>query len=178
MIGSRRGVSGHRSAATFEVGTEPAFFVAERIMTSPIQDTVEDRLRAAEPEVEVLLAEVVGGGTLRVLIDHPEGVTLDLCVRVTHELGDLREQYAVEVSSPGTDRPLVKPEHYRRFTGRKVRVRTKQPITVAGGDSEEPRKSFTGELVGSDDHAVTLAADGGVVTIPYAEIHRSNLVEE
>jgi ribosome maturation factor RimP len=91
---------------------------------------------------------------------------------------DLREQYAVEVSSPGTDRPLVKPEHYRRFQGRKVKVRTRQPITVAGGDSDEPRKSFTGELVGSDETAVTLAADGGVVTIPYAEIHRSNLVEE
>jgi len=147
-------------------------------MNPSIQDTVESRVAAAEPDVEVLLAEVVGGGTLRVLIDHPDGVSLDLCVRVTRAMEDLRDQYAVEVSSPGTDRPLVKPEHYRRFQGRKVRVRTRQPITVAGGDSDEPRKSFTGELVGSDEHAVTLAADGGVVTIPYAEIHRSNLVEE
>ncbi len=150
--------------------------MAEHSMTSSIQDTVETRVAAAEPDVEVLLAEVVGGGTLRVLIDHPDGVSLDLCVRVTHLMDDLREQYAVEVSSPGTDRPLVKPEHYRRFTGRKVRVRTTQAIT--GGDSGEPRKSFTGELVGSDEQAVTLAADGGVVTIPYAEIRRSNLVEE
>ncbi len=152
--------------------------MAEPSMNPSIQDTVEDRVSAAEPDVEVLLAEVVGGGTLRVLIDHPEGVSLDLCVRVTHLMDDLRERYAVEVSSPGSDRPLVKPAHYRRFTGRKVRVRTKQPITVADGASGEPRKSFTGELVGSDEQAVTLAADGGVVTIPYAEIHRSNLVEE
>jgi ribosome maturation factor RimP len=152
--------------------------MAEPSMNPSIQDTVEDRVSAAEPDVEVLLAEVVGGGTLRVLIDHPDGVSLDLCVRVTHLMDDLRERYAVEVSSPGSDRPLVKPAHYRRFTGRKVRVRTKQPITVADGASGEPRKSFTGELVGSDEHAVTLAADGGVVTIPYAEIHRSNLVEE
>lgn len=152
--------------------------MAEPTMNPSIQDTVEDRVKAAEPDVEVLLAEVVGGATLRVLIDHPDGVNLDLCVRVTQAMDDLREKYAVEVSSPGTDRPLVKPEHYRRFTGRKVRIRTKGPITVAGGESDEPRKSFTGELVGNDEQAVTLAADGGVVTIPYAEIHRSNLVEE
>lgn len=146
-------------------------------MTASIQDTVEDRLRAAEPEVEVLLAEVVGGGTLRVLIDHPEGVGLDLCVRVTKHLEELRDRYAVEVSSPGSDRPLVRPDHYRRFVGRRVRVRTTHPVAAADG-AGEPRKTFTGELVGSDEQTVTLAADGGVVTIPYAEIHRSNLVEE
>ena len=154
--------------------------MAEPVMTASIQQNVEDRLRDSEPEVEVLLAEVVGGGTLRVLIDHPDGVTLDLCVQVTHALTDLREKYAVEVSSPGRDRPLVKPEHFRRFVGRRVRVRTREPLAVAGSDdgSAEPRKSFTGELVGADDAAVTLAADGGVVTIPYELIHRSNLVEE
>jgi ribosome maturation factor RimP len=154
--------------------------MAEPVMTASIQQNVEDRLRDSEPEVEVLVAEVVGGGTLRVLIDHPDGVTLDLCVQVTHALTDLREQYAVEVSSPGRDRPLVKPEHFRRFVGRRVRVRTREPLAVAGADdgSVEPRKSFTGELVGADDAAVTLAADGGVVTIPYELIHRSNLVEE
>ncbi|WP_246851900.1 ribosome maturation factor RimP [Patulibacter sp. SYSU D01012] len=145
-------------------------------MTSSIQDTVEARLRTADPAVEVLLAEVVGGGTLRVLIDHPDGVSLDLCVEVTHHLNDLRERYAVEVSSPGRDRPLVKPEHFRRFVGRRAKVRTREPLAVSGADA--PRRSFTGELVGADDQAVTLAADTGVVTIPYAEIHRSNLVEE
>jgi ribosome maturation factor RimP len=156
--------------------------MAEYVMTSSIQDTVEDRLRAAEPSVEVLLAEVVGGGTLRVLIDHPDGVTLDLCTRVTHHLEDLREQYAVEVSSPGRDRPLVKVEHFQRFIGSLVRVRTREPLAVTGTDEAarpgEARRSFTGELVGADERAVTLAADGGIVTIPYAEIHRSNLVEE
>lgn len=157
--------------------------MAAPTMPSSIQQTVEDQLRASEPEVEVLLAEVVGGGTLRVLIDHPDGVSLDLCVQVTHALSELREQYAVEVSSPGRDRPLVKPEHFRRFVGRRVRVRTREPLAVAGSgaaadDAPEPRRSFTGELVGADDAAVTLAADGGVVTVPYELIHRSNLVEE
>lgn len=156
--------------------------MAESVMTSPIQDTVEARLKAAEPSVEVLLAEVVGGGTLRILIDHPDGVSLDLCSQVTRHLDDLRETYAVEVSSPGRDRPLVKAEHFQRFVGSRVRVRTREPLAVAGEGTSakpsEPRRSFTGELVGADERAVTLAADGGIVTIPYAEIHRSNLVEE
>lgn len=163
-----------------EVGTEPAFFMAESVMTSSVQDTIEAQLRVADPQVEVLLAEIVHGGVLRVYIDHPDGVSLDLCTEVTHHLAELRETYAVEVSSPGPERPLVKADHFRRFVGRRARVRTREPLTVqsGAGSTPEPRRSFTGELVGADDRAVTLAADGGIVTIPYAEIHRSNLVEE
>lgn len=163
-----------------EVGTEPAFFMAESVMSSSVQDTIEAQLRLADPQVEVLLAEVVHGGVLRVYIDHPDGVSLDLCTEVTHHLGELREKYAVEVSSPGAERPLVKADHFRRFVGRRARVRTREPLAVrsGAGSESEPRRSFTGELVGADELAVTLAADGGIVTIPYAEIHRSNLVEE
>ncbi|MFA4928344.1 MAG: ribosome maturation factor RimP [Patulibacter sp.] len=156
--------------------------MAESVMTSSVQDTIEAQLRDADPQVEVLLAEVVHGGVLRVYIDHPDGVTLDLCTEVTHHLGALREKYAVEVSSPGPERPLVKADHFRRFVGRRARVRTLEPLAVESGTdgsgTPEPRRSFTGELVGADERTVTLAADGGVVTIPYAEIHRSNLVEE
>ena len=65
----------------------------------------------------MLLAEVLGGHTLRLFIDHPDGVTLGLCERVTHALADLRERYALEVSSPGTERPLSKPQHFQRFLG-------------------------------------------------------------
>lgn len=163
-----------------EVGTEPAFFMAESVMSSSVQDTIEAQLRLADPQVEVLLAEVVHGGVLRIFIDHPDGVSLDLCTEVTHHLGELREKYAVEVSSPGPERPLVKADHFRRFVGRRARVRTREPLAVQSGTGAqpEPRRSFTGELVGADERAVTLAADGGVITIPYAEIHRSNLVEE
>jgi ribosome maturation factor RimP len=137
---------------------------------SSLQADVESRLAAAEPQVEVLLAEVVGRDTLRVFIDHPEGVTLDLCERVTHELVELRERYALEVSSPGIERPLTKPAHFRRFLGRRARVRTR--------DARDGHKSFTGELVGASDEEVTIAAATGVIAIPYADIHRSNLVEE
>ena len=134
------------------------------------QADIEARLAAAEPQVEVLLAEVVGGHTMRVFIDHPDGVTLDLCERVTHELAEIRERYALEVSSPGLDRPLTKPAHFRRFLGRRARVRTRE--------ARDGHKSFTGELVGASDEEVTIAAATGVIAIPYADIQRSNLVEE
>jgi ribosome maturation factor RimP len=135
----------------------------------PIQEDIEARLASAQPEVEVLLAEVEGD-TLRVFIDHPDGVTLGLCEQVTHDLFELRERYALEVSSPGTSRPLTKPDHFRRYLGRRATVRTRE--------RHDDRRSFTGELVGASDDEVTIAADTGVVTVAYADIHRSNLIEE
>ena len=137
---------------------------------STIQADIEARLAQVEPDVEVLLAEVLNGTTVRLFIDHPEGVTLDLCARVTHALPEVRERYALEVSSPGIERPLTKPDHYRRFLGRRARVRTR--------DAVEGHRNFTGELVGASDTDVTLAADTGVVQIPYSDINRSHLVEE
>jgi ribosome maturation factor RimP len=137
---------------------------------STLQTDIEARLAQTAPDVEVLLAEVVGGHTLRLFIDHPDGVSLDLCERVTHLLPEVREQYALEVSSPGRKRPLTKPDHFRRFLGHRARVRTR--------DARNGHTSFTGELVGATDAEVTIAADDGVIAIPYADIHRSNLVEE
>ena len=137
---------------------------------SSIQERIEATLASAEPEVEVLLAEVLGGTTVRLFIDHPGGVSVGLCERVTHLLPEIRERYALEVSSPGSERPLSKPEHFRRFVGRTARVRTR-------GD-HDGRRSFTGELLGATESEVTVAADTGVVSIPYVEIHRSHLVKD
>ena len=137
---------------------------------STLQSDIEARLAQTAPDVEVLLAEVVGGHTLRLFIDHPDGVTLDLCERVTHLLPEVREQYALEVSSPGRTRPLTKPDHFRRFLGRRARVRLR--------DARDGHTSLTGELVGATEAEVTIAADDGVIAIPYADIRRSNLVEE
>ena len=136
---------------------------------SSIQSDIEERLAVVEPDVEVLLAEVVGGGTLRLFIDHPSGVTLELCERVTSHLAPLRATYALEVSSPGPERPLTRPEHFRSFLGRRARIRTRVPV-------HRERSSVTGELVGASESVVTVAAPDGVVSIPYAEIRRSNLV--
>ena len=135
-----------------------------------IQGDIEARLAHVEPDVEVLLAEVLGGGTVRLFIDHPDGVDLALCERVTRQLDAVREHYALEVSSPGLERPLSKPAHFQRFLGRRARVRTLEP--------RDGRRSFTGELVGASDSEVTIAADAGLIAIPYADITRSNLVEE
>ena len=135
-----------------------------------IQERIETVLKSAEPDVEVLLAEVVGGRMVRLFIDHPKGVSLELCERVTKLLPEVREEYALEVSSPGTERPLTKPEHFQRYVGRRARVRTR--------GEHDGRRSFTGELMGASKDEVTVAADTGVVSIPDAEIHRSHLVKD
>jgi ribosome maturation factor RimP len=131
---------------------------------------IQERLSGTDPDVEVLLVEQTGAGRLRLFIDHPKGVDLALCERVTRDLSELLEQYSLEVSSPGPARPLVKPDHFRRFVGRRVRVRTRS--------DHDGRTSFIGELVGATDDQVTVAADDGIVSIPYSDINRSNLVEE
>jgi ribosome maturation factor RimP len=135
-----------------------------------IQADVEQRLERLEPGVELLACEQIAAERLRLTIDHPDGVDLALCERVTGHLRDLLVDFGLEVSSPGPSRPLTKPDHFQRFLGRRARVRTVAP--------RDGHKSFTGELVGASDEEVTVAADGGVVSIPYSEINRSNLVEE
>ena len=130
---------------------------------------IEARLATAEPDVEVLAVDQVAAERLRIVIDREGGVDIALCERVTRHLRDLLVDYALEVSSPGPERPLTKPEHFRRFIGRRARVRTREP--------REGHKSFTGELVGASEEEVTVAADSGVVSIPYAEINRSHLLE-
>jgi len=136
---------------------------------SAIQADIEATLAEAEPEVEVLLAEVMGGKLVRLYIDHPKGVSLELCERVTRLLPEVRERYALEVSSPGPERPLSKPAHFRRYVGRRARVRTRRRLP-------DGHNSVTGELIGASADEVTVAVDTGVVSIAYADIQRSNLV--
>ena len=140
-----------------------------------LQTEIEARLAAVEPEVEVLLAQVVSGTTLRLFIDHPEGVTLALCERVSGHLGDYRERFSLEVSSPGSNRLLTKPQHYTRFLGRRARVRLREASEGHKQATPTP-KVVVGELVGASDRDVTIAVADGVVTIPYEQIVRSNLV--
>lgn len=140
-------------------------------MTDTIQQDIEGRLERVEPDVEVLLAERVGAGTVRLVIDHPGGVDIGTCERVTGHLREMLSDVGLEVSSPGPERPLTKPDHFHRFVGRRVRVRTHAP--------RDGRRSFTGELLDASDEAVTVAAaDAGVVSIAYSEMARSNLLAE
>lgn len=138
-------------------------------MIEKLQSEIEARLAEAEPEVELLLCEL-NGGTVRIFIDHPDGVDLDLCERVTRALRALRETYGLEVSSPGPKRPLTKPAHFRRFVGRRAKIRTRH--------DHDGRRSFTGELIAADDSGVTIGADGSIVTVAYDDISKSNLVPD
>ena len=138
--------------------------------TAHLQHEIESTLATRLPEVEVVLAERPSPGQLRVVIDRPGGVDLDLCERVSRELSPLREQYALEVSSPGLDRPLVKPDHFRRAVGERVAVRTAAAI--------EGRRRFDGGLRAADDEGIELEQDGSPVRIRYADIRRSHVVYE
>jgi ribosome maturation factor RimP len=134
-----------------------------------IQEEVEARLRDAEPDVELLALEQPAAERLRLVIDSPEGVDIALCERVTAHLRDLLESWSLEVSSPGPERPLTKPKHFRRFLGRRVRVRTREEF--AG------HKSFTGRLTDADEETVSVDSGNGPVAIPLTAVRRSNLIE-
>jgi len=135
-----------------------------------MQETIESRLAQREPDVELLALERPASARLRLVIDSSDGVDLALCERVTGVLRDLLESWSLEVSSPGPERPLTKPAHFRRFLGRRVRVRTREE--VAG------HKSFTGRLTGADEESVSVDSGDGPVSIPLASVRRSNLLPD
>jgi len=134
----------------------------ERELTAVITPTVETAL----PGVEVLAVEIMGRGHFCVYVDRPEGVDLALCERVTRLLGDYRTDWAIDVSSPGPERPLRRPEHFRRAIGGTVKVRT------------TGSQKFRGTVLDADDLAVTIATNGTTHQIPVGEIVRGNLIDE
>lgn len=135
-----------------------------------LQRDIETKITDLDPEIEVVAVEKAGPETLRIYVDHPGGVDLGLCERVTKQLFDLSDDWGLEVSSPGLDRPLTKLEHFARFAGSQVRVRTRRPISE--------QKNFTGLLVAADEHAVSIEDESGVHVIPHELVHRANLVPE
>ena len=140
--------------------------VRERELERELSERIAERL----PETEVLAVELLGPDLFRIYIDHPRGVDHALCERVTGLLDDYRRSYGIEVSSPGLERPLRKPEHFARYVGRRVSVRT--------SDELHGRKRFRGELVSADDRAVHVATGSEPVDIPYEQIVRGNLIDE
>jgi len=140
------------------------------MLTMTVQEEIETLLAQSEPTVEVLRVDPVGKDTLRIFIDSPEGVSLDLCTRVTHALAPVRESYAVEVSSPGPKRPLTRPAHFERFVGRHAKVTLRAP--------RDERITWRGEIVASDEKSVTLGTDQGMLDIEHSEIKQANLTGE
>jgi ribosome maturation factor RimP len=131
---------------------------------------IERRIEAVDSQIELITLEQPAAETLRLYIDHPDGVNLALCERVTTELRDLLTEWSLEVSSPGADRPLTKPEHFRRFLGRRITVRTNEAISG--------QRNFTGKLTAADDESVSLESEGRALRIPLAGIRRSNLIPD
>jgi len=139
----------------------------EKELTREVSGTVERQI----PGVEVLAVELLSPTRFCVFIDHPGGVDHALCARVTDLLRGYLNEYTVDVSSPGAERPLRKPAHFRNAVGRRVAVRTSEAI--AG------RTRFRGEVLAAGDTTVSLARDGGeVVAIPYDAVVRGNLIDE
>lgn len=130
--------------------------------------------------VQVTYRREAHGWVLRVLIERSGeegGVQVGDCQRLSRELGDVLDvedpiptQYRLEVSSPGLDRPLVKPADFQRFSGRRVRLRTSQP--VAG------QRNFSGVLCGLHDDRVELDLDGQRIEIERGQVAKANLVPE
>lgn len=117
------------------------------------------------------------GRILRLYIDRPEGgVTLDDCTHISRQVTDLIDvsmddigPYNLEVSSPGINRPLVKPGDYQRFTGQLVRIRLQAPVNG--------QKNFKGTLCAVTDETVEIETDKGTVSFGFSQIARTRLDE-
>jgi ribosome maturation factor RimP len=134
----------------------------ERTLTKLIEREVETAL----PGVEVLAVELSSPDRFTVFVDHSAGVDHALCVRVTDVLRDHLGEYAIDVSSPGIERPLRKPEHFRNAIGSTVTLRTPQ------------RKRLRGEIVSAGETSVVVQSGDDTIEIPYEQVVRGNLVYE
>ena len=112
---------------------------------------------------------------LRIYIDAPDGVLIEDCERVSHQVSGILEvedpissAYTLEVSSPGFDRPLFQLAHYEQFSGNDAKVTLKLPI--------EGRRNFTGQLQGVEDSEVLILVDGEVYALPFNRITKARLV--
>ena len=134
----------------------------ERQLTREITSKVEGAL----PGTEILAVELTSPDRFTVYVDYVGGVDHALCERVTNVLRDYLRDYSIDVSSPGIERPLRKPAHFRDAVGRRVTLRT------------EGRNRVRGEVVAAGERSVTVKTEGESVDIPYDSIVRGNLIEE
>jgi ribosome maturation factor RimP len=126
-----------------------------------LEREISERVEGTLDGVEVLAVELQGPDRFTVFVDHAAGVDHALCARVTDSLRDYQRQYAIDVSSPGIERPLRKPEHFAGAVGRRVKLRTLG------------RRQLKGEVVFADESRVRVDE----TEIPYDEIVRANLID-
>ena len=140
-----------------------------------IEHEIEAQLAHALPAVDLREVQVTGAdgaGTLRVVIDHPDGVDHELCVATTRALeqAGFRDRYAIEVWSPGTEPPLRTVAHYREAIGRRVALR------VVDEDTRRAR-SVSGTLSAVDDDRIAVSTVDGPTWIPRSAVRRARVVE-
>lgn len=141
--------------------------------------------KLVEPVVETLGYELVllefnpyqGNAVLRLYIDAETGVTLADCERVSREVAaaldvedPITQAYSLEVSSPGLDRPLVKPAHYLKFLGERVQVRLLNPL--------EGRRKFRGVLLDYGEGVITMQTESGQFRLPLVDVERTRLLPD
>jgi ribosome maturation factor RimP len=149
--------------------------------------TVPERLlNLLRDEIDLLGYELVGveltgdgksSSLLRIYIDHEDGINLDDCVQVSHQVSGvldvedpIRESYRLEVSSPGLDRPLFELKDFQRFCGHKAKIKTRLKL--------QERRRFTGILKGVEERQVLIEEDGTLYRIPIDEVDTARLVPE
>jgi len=148
---------------------------------------LEDKLTGlVAPAVEALGHELVGieylaqgaHSVLRVYIDSPEGITLDDCSRVSHQVSGvlevedpIRGKFNLEVSSPGLDRPLFSLAHFQQFTGKAVKLRLRQPV--------EGQRKFKGVIEAIENDRIQIALeDSKLLELEIDEIEKANLIPD
>src|SRR5271157_602980 len=150
-------------------------------MSEQVASKIEEiAQRVAQPEgLEVVEVEVKGGGNqrfVRISIDKPEGVTHGDCELVSQQVGTILDvedvipggRYTLEVSSPGVERKLLKPQDYERFQGKKARITLREP--------HEGRRHWEGTLAGLDNGSIALETEAGTtMRFSLDEIQKANL---
>lgn len=161
-----------------------SFFLCE-IWRGTMKQAPEHLTELLEPIIEGLGYECVGieynphpkHGLLRIYIDRPEGIILDDCTKVSHQISGVLDvedpipgEYQLEVSSPGADRPLFKISHFLQFIGETVKVQLYAPV--------QQRKKITGIIQEVDGDTIRLAEGDQVFAIPFQMISKARLVPE
>jgi ribosome maturation factor RimP len=166
------------------MGLSAHFLFVLSVLRGGVSMRAQERLiQLIEPVVSGLGYELVGvefdgrQRLLRVYIDHPEGITLDDCSKVSYQVSGVLDvedpipgRYQLEISSPGLDRPLFAREHFERFKGEMVRLQLARAI---GG-----RRRFKARLLGLDGEDVVLQDGEETFRIPYDSIEKARLSPE
>ena len=151
----------------------------------------DDLSRLIRPAIEAMGFEFVGleylsnpkNRLVRIYIDRePEGISIDDCEDVSNEVSGVLDvedpvsgHYSLEVSSPGIERPLFEPEHYRRFVGERVKIHLFAPVESGHDGDHGKRRKLTGRIVEADEDRVVVDVDGEDFAVAFDDIRRANL---